>query len=377
MTTPRRLGALALGAFLVACGSGSTPNAGTAGHGGSGAGGSTQSAGNGGGAGIGATAGGAGGSTQTAGSGGGAGAGAAGATPDAGGAAGATDGASADTGNFPSGDCAPGAVFCDGFESYILHPSPFDANQKLYDLIPVGETAPVWLGYHFHGPPRVDTSKPFKGKQNLHLDTEAGDLRFADIIKESPDGVELFPAAHYGRVMVWLKVMPTKSGWNIVHESGLVAGSTTEVAQFSLGGANGKLAVTYTEKTRIVKNAVDTVNRRGGGPQNGDPAPHVQCSTNATTEALETGKWVCVEWMLDRTKGEAHMWVNSAPQPEVDAAGKGTSCTVGTPTTSWRGPAQFTELVLGWEAYEKDAPGQEAWFDEFAIGTQKLGCPTP
>lgn len=291
-----------------------------------------------------------------------------------GGGAGGAPSSAAD--GFPSADCAPGAIFCDGFESYPIHNPIFDANNNIYDLIATGETTPTWLAYHFHGPPRVDASKAFKGVQNMHLDTEAGDLRYADILKESPDGVELFPAAHYGRVMLWLKAMPQTSRFNIVHESGLLAGSTSTVAQFSLGGAKGKLAFSYSQYARIVKNAVGTKDRRGGGPQNGDPPPQVQCSVNATTQALSTMKWVCVEWMLDGAKSELHLWLDGVAQTEVDVTGGGGSCSIGTAAT-WQGPERLTELVLGWEAYEKDAPGQEAWYDEFAIGRQRLGCPAP
>ncbi len=277
---------------------------------------------------------------------------------------------------FPTADCAPGAVFCDGFEDYPLHDPIFDENNDLYDLIAPGETEPTWLAYHFHGPARVDTTKPFAGLQEMHLDTEAGDLRFADIIKESPDGVELFPPAHYGRVMIWLKAMPQVSRWNIIHESGLLPGSTSEVAQFSFGGALGKLAMSYSQYTRIVKNAVGAEDRRGGGPQNGDPPPQVQCAVNATTQALPIMQWVCVEWMLDRATSEMHLWLDGVAQTEVDVSGSAGSCSIGSAAT-WQGPQVLTELVLGWEAYEQDAPGQEAWFDEFAIGRERIGCPAP
>lgn len=382
--SPHRAGLLvALITTLNGCGDGASPPQEASGAGsttgGVEHGGTSGAAGFGGNAGDTALPGGTGsGGVGGAGSGGGGAGGTANAIAGAAGAASSAGAAgSGSNDGFPTADCAPGAVFCDGFEAYPLHNPIFDENNDLYDLIPNGATEPAWLAYHFHGPARVDTSKPFKGAQEMHLDTEAGDLRYADIIKESADGVELVPPAHYGRVMLWLKAMPQASRWNIIHESGLLAGSTSEVAQFSFGGAQGKLAMTYSQYGRIVKNAVGVKNRRGGGPQNGDPPPQVQCSVTATTQALATGKWVCVEWMLDRTKGEMHLWLDGAAQTEVDVTGgAGSTCSVGSATT-WQGPDKLTELVLGWEAYEKDAPGQEAWFDEVAIGRQRLGCPMP
>jgi hypothetical protein len=291
------------------------------------------------------------------------------------GVGGASDAATDGGDGFPSDDCAPGAIFCDDFEAYTIHQPIFDENNDLYDLVASGETDPTWLAYHFHGPPRVDASKPFRGTQGMHLDTEAGDLRYADIIKESPDGVALFPATHYGRVMIWLKAMPTVSRWNIIHESGLLQGSPSDVVQFSFGGANGKLALSYSQYARIVKNAVDAEDRRGGGPQNGDPEPAVRCAVNATTQALKTGDWVCVEWMLNAVTAEMHLWLDGEAQTEVDTFGGPGVCAVGS-AHSWQGPEVLTELVLGWEAYEQDASGQEAWFDDFAIGRERIGCPT-
>ena len=323
------------------------------------------------------------------GSGGSSGAGSGGSNPAtndsgaSGGAPSAPDGAVAvdSDGSFPVGTCAPGAIFCDGFEDYPIKPKPFDPMNNLYDLIKTGDTLPTWLSYHFHGPPRVDASKPFKGAQNYHLDTEVGHLVAADIIKESPDGVDLWPAAHFGRVMVWLKAIPPTSAWGLLSESGLLPGSTTETAQYTLGGVGGKLSFTYTQRKRIVKNDVASSKlRRGGNAEFNDPPPQVQCTVAATSQALIPGKWLCVEWMIDRNKSNLHLWVDGAAQTEVDVSGGGGTCGVGAAMPAWPGPAHFTELDLGWEVYGNDTSGSgswEAWFDEFAVGTQRLNCPTP
>lgn len=46
--------------------------------------------------------------------------------------------------------------------------------------------------------------------QEYELNTETGHIAAADIIKESPDGADLWPAAHYGRVMLFIKDVPPK-----------------------------------------------------------------------------------------------------------------------------------------------------------------------
>jgi hypothetical protein len=276
--------------------------------------------------------------------------------------------------------CAPGAIFCDGFEEYPPLP-PFDALGNLRDFVPIGSppSMPTWLAYHFHGPPYVDTSKPFKGKQEYHLNTETGHPAAADIIKESPDGVDLWPAAHFGRVMLFMKAVPPKGPFALMTESGLLSGGTMNESQYTLGSVNGKLAWIYTQRVRPFKNSVTTPTMRlGANWQTTAEMPTTLCTVGATTETITAGAWVCVEWMIDRTKPELHMWIDGVAQNEVDVIGSGGTCSVGTAAT-WTGPEHFTDLDLGFEMWGSDAgpAAWEAWYDEFAIGTQRLGCPAP
>jgi hypothetical protein len=293
-----------------------------------------------------------------------------------------TSGASAEAGPSTDGDaamagCAPGAIFCDGFEEYPPLPA-FDSMGNLRDFIPTGSTTPTWLGYHFHGPPYVDASMPFAGKQEYHLNTETGHPAAADIIKESPDGVDIWPAAHYGRVMFYIKAVPPKGPFALISESGLLPGGTMNESQYTLGSADGKLAWIYTQRVRPYKNSASTPKMRLGGDWE-TPAqkPTTMCTAEATTETLTAGKWTCIEWMIDRTKPELHIWLDGTPQTEVDVTGSAGTCSAGTAAT-WTGPEHFTELDLGFEMWGSDGgPGAwEAWYDEFAIGTQRLGCPT-
>jgi hypothetical protein len=372
-----------LGSVLAACGSSGpsgtpgtagSPATGSAGNGGAGANGSagaTASAGANGSAGAAASAG-ASGSAGANGSAGSAGAGGAQSNPDGGTT---TDG---NAGDFPTGTCAPGAIFCDDFEEYKIQgafncPAP----NGLCDFVPMGSTTATWLGYHEHGPPYVVAANVFGGKQVYQLDTETGHPVAADIIKESPDGVDLWPAAHYGRVMVNLKGLPATGSAGIMTESGLLPGSTTNTAQYTLGVTNGKLSLSYMQRKRPFKNDVSTPAMRiGGNWENATEAPTTYCTTAAATETISVNKWVCVEWMIDRAKPELHVWLDGIAQTEVDVSGGGGTCSAGTAPT-WTGPAHFTELDLGWEINGSDAGGRGAQYDMFAIGTQKLGCPTP
>jgi hypothetical protein len=396
--TPRYLIVFALtGALLGACGSsGGKPGSGGAGTSGAGsgvagsgpgtAGTSSPAAGTGGGAaGTNATAGGAGagaGAVGTAGSVGSVGsAGAAGTQGPSGDAAAGNTGSppvDGNAGDFPSAACAAGAIFCDDFEEYN-DPKPFNcpAPNGLCDFTPMGSTTPTWLGYHFHGPPYTVTANVFGGKTVYQLDHETGHPIATDIIKESPDGVDLWPAAHYGRVMINLKSLPVAGSVGIMTESGLLPGSTTNTAQYTLGATDGKLSLSYMQRVRPFKNDVSTPTKRiGGNWENATQKPTTICTVAATTETIAANKWVCVEWMIDRTKPELHVWLDGVAQTQVDVSGAAGTCSAGTAAT-WTGPAHFTELDLGWEINGSDAGGLPVQFDMFAIGTQRLACPTP
>jgi len=381
---------LASSLLAVACSSGDKPQTsgtagstatGSAGTGSTGAAGTgSGSAGTSGTAGSGTASGGAGtsaaGTTGAAG-GGAAGAGAAGTTGAAG--TGQTDGGTppGDGGGFPNGGCGAGSIFCDDFEAYKIQ-NPFSCPSNpptLCDFIPMGSTTPTWLSYHFHGPPYIVAAAVFGGKQVYQFDTEGGHPVAEDIIKEAPDGTDLWPAAHYGRVMVNLKGLPAVGSVGIMTESGLLAGSTTNTAQYTLGATDGKLSWMYAQRVRPFKNDVSTpLKRIGGNWENATQKPTTICTVTATSQTIPVNKWACVEWMIDRTKPELHLWLDGVAQTELDVSGAAGTCSAGTAAT-WTGPEHFTELTLGWEINGNDAGGRGAQFDMFAIGTQKLGCP--
>jgi hypothetical protein len=391
-------GVVLLSAGLGGCGSSSGPkqSAGTAGTtgtagGGSGSAGSSASGSTGmagGGSGNAGTSGTAGGGSGTSGTSGNAGAsgssggGTAGAgNAGAGGNVGSTGVAGAGGATGVAGATGAGGgmtMFSDDFEEYKIQgafncPAP----NGLCDFTPMGSTTPTWLGYHFHGPPYVVAAMVFGGKQVYQLDTEGGHAVAADIIKEAPDGTDLWPAAHYGRVMVKLAGtgLPATGSAGIMTESGLLPGSTTDTAQYTLGGTDGKLSFSYMQRKRPFKNDVSTPTKRiGGNWENASEAPTTYCTVTATAATIMAGKWVCVEWMIDKSKPELHVWLDGATQSSLDVSGGGGTCSAGTAPT-WTGPEHFTELDLGWEINGNDAGGRGAQYDMFAIGTQRLGCP--
>jgi hypothetical protein len=298
---------------------------------------------------------------------------------DAGGATGQDAtmvGPAVDAGDYPmlvdGGPCPANAIFCDNFEEY----GPI--GMVVNGMLPLTQMRPNWYQFSFHGFPRVDTVMPLLPgkKHSAFLDTEAGSYRFAAFIHETPDGTPVAPLAHYGRVMANIKAVSPMTQWNIIEVQGLLPNSTTELATFSFGGNKGHLAAGYAQRRRVLA-ADGGVALRPGVPENDAERTKItqlDCTKTATTQTMTVGKWTCIEWNIDAARGVMHLWIDGVAQTEVDVAGQGTECSIGMPTTPWAAPAMFTKINLVWEGYGTDSPGQLLSYDEFAVGTQRIGC---
>jgi hypothetical protein len=262
-----------------------------------------------------------------------------------------------------TGACAAPAIICDDFEKYTAGTT---------------DLSPDWITYTYSGAVHVDTSKPHAGKQSLHVTTQAGMRHYADIIRETR-GKELLPRKHYGRFMVWLAAIPPASHFNLNLSSGPLRGSPDEIGKFAEGGMFGKLMSNYAQRARALANGQYLL--RGGGPEQGDAAADADCAVAAPAQTIAASKWVCWEWEFDGIGNEAHLWIDGQAMTEVDAVQSGKQCQGPgfngkpmTPTYVWEGPEVFDKLIVGYEQYQ-DTPAQEAWIDDLAIGTDRLGCP--
>jgi hypothetical protein len=308
-----------------------TSGAGGAGSGGAAAGGSSTTAGSGG---AGGATGGAGGNNATGG------------RPGPGGddaAPLAADGAPADgAADFPepAATCAPGALLCEDFEAYAVG----------------GNLAPTWNTDVIGGTIGVDSSRPFRGGKGLHISAKASTPNLLQITKQ---GAPLFPVpgnTFYGRMMMWLTQMPTgEVHFNTVQANGLLPGST-RIAKYAYGAMYARLMAGYTIRT--------------------DEAalPSVDCGKSAATGYPEK-KWVCVEWKFDGANNEMHTWLDGKAQTGVDVIKVGGGCVAAPPGGVWQAPV-FNKLMVGWYAQPFNQP-VEMWIDDLAVGSERLGCPTP
>ena len=265
-----------------------------------------------------------------------------------------------------SGSCPPSAVICDDFEKYA------DGTTNL---------APDWITYTYSGAVRVDATKPRGGNRSLHVTTQQGMRRYADIVRETR-GQELMPRKHYGRLMLWITTMPQgPQHWNINISSGPVVGFPDEIAKYAEGGMYGKLMSNYAQRERAMANGMYLL--RGGGPENGDAAADSDCAVAAPAQTIATRKWVCWEWLYDGTADSAFLWLDGQPQTEIDAVGSGKQCQGpgfnGRPMMAnyrWEAPRVWDKVIIGYEQYQ-DMPAQEVWIDDVVIGSERVGCPMP
>jgi hypothetical protein len=92
----------------------------------------------------------------------------------------------------------------------------------------------------------------------------------------------------------------------------------------------------------------------------------------AQSEPLPTGRWLCVELMVDEHAGTMQTWVDgvevpglhldAVPTPDVDEQWLRQA--------GWR--PMLTSFGLGWESYAGQP--MTLWFDDVALDAQRVGC---
>ena len=305
------------GAEAVAGGSGGAAGQANPGAGGLGTAGAAM-----GGAASGGAAGGSAGAHEGGGSGGGAG-GAAGGGETGGGAGSA---AVAGSGGM-TGSCSPDYLLCEDFEAASVGTAP--------------------MGWTAHGQASVAEDQANRGKHSLKISpTNNGERRIYH-------PADMLGAEHWGRVYYRVQ-LPVPDPF--VHST----------------------LVTFYGKGPTVGNAefrlVDTVkDAKSGGFAGGKH----QFLYNVQPNGAEFGKggsydysfedkWHCAEWHVDAADQSYHFYFDGK---DVLNFTKGAGNYSGSEL-----PTSFSEVRLGWNNYQSAAPGFTAWFDDFALDDQRVGC---
>jgi hypothetical protein len=75
--------------------------------------------------------------------------------------------------------------------------------------------------------------------------------------------------------------------------------------------------------------------------------------------AFAPATWVCLEMLVDRARPEIDVWVDGVEVPDLHH-------------TDWA-LDNYDTVRFGFEKYA--GPGIDIWYDDIAIGTERIGCP--
>ncbi len=325
--------------------SSATTTAGTGSGGTAGATGSSSSATTATTSGAGGQGGAAGSSTGAGGAAGGAGDGGTGGT-----AGSATDGGStADAereggGTSDGGDGCASALYCDNFDSYT---SP-------------GNPGGMWkTSTQPGGMVSVDTMHAFSGTKAVHV-MDPGNAAYERAFI-SLEGAPVFPLANntmFGRMMIYVTRRPTTT----VHYS-LISGEGSKVPGFpNLTAGYYRYGAQINGSQFLAQYDVQ-------------PSGQADCAQRAQV-SLMLNKWSCIEWRFDGTLKEMDLWLDGTIIPALSVRQMAPNGKAACQNQNWSGiwePPTFDAIRLGWQHYQQ-GPG-EAWIDDVAVDTKKIGCP--
>jgi hypothetical protein len=223
----------------------------------------------------------------------------------------------ADLATPPGADLAGIPLFTDGFETGVI--------------------GTFWSEVLHNGTLTVDTVHAHRGQYALHVHNGAivpPDYAQADVVE-----TQAVPLPDlYVRAFVWVQSAP--SGFDPTS----VAIFAADQAASPFKGVNLNLA--------------------GGSFSSFNNVPTPNVSFTASTPAMPTDQWVCLEWHVQAaTSGSAKAFVNGA---EVTAL-SGTQNTLPSPTLG--------EVGIGLIAFPSvNTKARDVWYDDIAVDANPIGC---
>jgi hypothetical protein len=254
-----------------------------------------------------------------------------------------------------AGSTACSALLCDDFESYAAGGPPGGA----------------WTTTQNGGTVAIDTTRARSGKQSVKI-TAAASTGFRSVMIALQEQ-NLLPVAGnviYGRMMFWLDSAPTESvHWTFIDGQGLVPGQTYHAVYRYGGQLPVDTDATFVGSELLANyDTPDSYSTPAVGPS-------TDCWLHSNSRVVPVGAWTCAEWGFDGPNNTMHFWMNGTADTDLTMDGTGQGC-VNQPTTyTWLAPS-FSRVDLGWESYQAD-DARDFWIDDVAIGTQRIGCPTP
>lgn len=296
-----------------------------------------------------------GGGTTTSSSGGG-GQGGQGTGGTGGGATGGTStGGTTSQGGTGGADPCKTAVLCDDFEAYD----------------PGGAPAGPWAVSTNNGSVVMDTTHARSGSRAVKVTADAsGGYRSAMLVLQ---GGGLLPVAGnivFGRMMFWLDSAPEGTvHWTFIDGQGPVPGQGYS-ALYRYGGQHP-----ITNNGTFVGSQLMANYDTPDSYQNPPVGPGSDCWLHSDKKVVPVGKWSCAEWQFDGPASKMRYWQDGVELPDLAMNGTGQGCVNQGADFPWTAPT-FERIDLGWESYQAD-DARTIWIDDVAIGTERIGCPSP
>ncbi|MEU8264067.1 cellulose-binding domain-containing protein [Micromonospora sp. NPDC048999] len=234
------------------------------------------------------------------------------------------------TGTPPAG-CG-GAVLCDGFE-----------NQT--GSTPTGDWTVVQPDCAGAGVAAVDTTTAHSGSRSIRINGAGGYCNHV-FVRANRD-LSALGQVRYGRL--WVR-----------HTTALPVDHVTLLAMNDAADGNRDLRMGGQNRALQWNRASDDAT-----------LPEQSPAGVALSVPLPTGRWSCVEFMVDGAAGQLRTWLDGVAVAGLTADGVPTHDIDGQwYNRTWR--PRLTDLKLGWESYGSAA--DTLWFDDVALGATRIGC---
>jgi hypothetical protein len=225
-----------------------------------------------------------------------------------------------DAGSNPSKCAGSGFVLCEDFEGAALDGRLWSPDSQ--------NTAGSVLA--------LDTSRAARGNSSLHLHLAPQAVgQYAGAILNHQASFPALAGAMYGRVFIYMEADPP------AHNMQLVAGHQLTPHQGTYG---------------------DNINVTRFYAVQWNQSPHIDEGFNSSTQ-ISLNRWMCLEWYYSGNSGETRTWVDGTELTDIHE-------------TNWE-KVTFQQFDLGLGEPEGDlvAPGGfDAWYDELALDTARIGC---
>ncbi len=200
----------------------------------------------------------------------------------------------------------------------------------------------------------VDETRARGGKKSLHARAQAAAGGAAEILIGSP----VFPTAnnsYFVRTFMYYASPPGTTNVHMFRVSGTFPGTT--MGAYALIGGTGFPSGMPTapgfkvQPSTVYLSNILSANHKGYSNPASSPVPF--------------DRWACWELQVDGVNGEWRLWLDGVEQFTIKWNKD--------PNAAWRVP-QVSQLSLGINHPHPEPNPIEIWFDDFVIGTQRVGC---